>query len=93
MALFVVRVELRGTPTREDYDRLHAAMRKASFSQTIAGSTGTFNLPHATYSSTFYATCKQAADAANGAASQVWKDHCLIASGSDWNSWNLQKVP
>ena len=54
MPNFAVRVELRGYPTREQYDTLHALMARRGFHQTIAGvdpqgNQKRFNLPHAVY--------------------------------------------
>jgi hypothetical protein len=54
MSNYAIRVELRGNPTWEQYDRLHALMARQGFLQTIKGVSpdGTqqvFNLPHAVY--------------------------------------------
>jgi hypothetical protein len=46
---YTVRVELRGNPPFERYEKLHALMKSKGFLQTIANSGGTWELPHATY--------------------------------------------
>jgi hypothetical protein len=55
MANYAVRVELRGKPSFETYEKLHALMATFGFYQTVNGQKGISNLPHATYygSSTF----------------------------------------
>lgn len=50
MALFIVRIELQGSPTQAVYDELHERMRFLGVVQTITGTAGTTPLPHATYS-------------------------------------------
>lgn len=88
----IARVELRGKPTYEDFENLHAAMAKAYFTRTIVGDDGTtYDLPHATYQSESYATVKGARDAAQQAAFSVWTDPRLIVSGAD-TAWYLSKV-
>jgi len=54
LSAYAIRVELRGNPTREEYETLHALMSAKGFQQTIdgadaRGSRQTFNLPHAVY--------------------------------------------
>lgn len=54
MSNFAIRVELRGSPTWETYDKLHAVMARLGFTQTIYGENSDgkqqwFNLPHAIY--------------------------------------------
>lgn len=54
MAHYAIRVELRGNPSYEEYEALHALMAKRGFYQTVdgvdgEGSSKTFNLPHAVY--------------------------------------------
>jgi hypothetical protein len=54
MPNYTIRVELKGNPTYLEYQRLHAAMSKLGFNQTIGGTTttgqtATWNLPHALY--------------------------------------------
>lgn len=54
MADYAIRVELRGNPSREQYEALHALMARGGFYQTIRGldaqgNPQNYNLPHAVY--------------------------------------------
>ena len=49
MAHIFVRVELRGSPTKEVYDSLHKVMETNGWSRYITGTAGTSTLPHAVY--------------------------------------------
>jgi hypothetical protein len=55
VAAYIARVELRGTPSLETYDKLHALMSSLGFEQTIKGIydethiSVEADLPHATY--------------------------------------------
>ena len=55
MARYIARVELKGNPSRETYDKLHTLMRDLGFRQTIEGTHDDIrvpvvaDLPHATY--------------------------------------------
>jgi hypothetical protein len=62
MPNFAIRVELRGYPTREQYDALHALMARKGFLQNIAGVDSQGNhkqvaLPHAVYFGASTASC------------------------------------
>jgi uncharacterized protein involved in propanediol utilization len=51
---YAIRVELRGNPSFQQYQNLHALLAKMGFGQTIKGlniqgQTASFNLPHAVY--------------------------------------------
>jgi hypothetical protein len=91
MANYAIRVELRGNPTWELYDQLHALMAGQGFLQTIrgVGSKGqprTDSLPHAVYFGP--------SDAATGAVrdwvvaavqARVQKDILVfVVQASDW---------
>ncbi len=61
MANFTVRVELRGNPTYDQYERLHQLMATFGFYKTINGvnlsnTPTTFNLPTGTYYGAFTGT-------------------------------------
>jgi hypothetical protein len=45
MVTYIARVELRGNPTRETYDRLHVLMSKLGFKQTIDGTHDETHVP------------------------------------------------
>lgn len=54
MAWYTVRVELRGNPSYEEYDKLHSLMALNGWSKSLTGVTAqgqslTRDLPHATY--------------------------------------------
>jgi hypothetical protein len=55
MLRYIARIELKGNPSRERYDKLHALMSNLGFKQTIAGTHDetcvpvVADLPHATY--------------------------------------------
>jgi hypothetical protein len=44
-----IRVELRGTPSRQDYENLHAYMENNNWYRKIQGTAGESTLPHAIY--------------------------------------------
>lgn len=49
MAHLFIRVELRGTPSWQDYENLHAYMEENNWHRTIQGTAGESVLPHAVY--------------------------------------------
>ena len=51
MFTYIVRVELKGSPSAEIYDALHEAMRIKGYLQTIKNMTSNavYSLPHAEY--------------------------------------------
>lgn len=54
MPSYAIRVELRGNPSAERYESLHALVARLGFGRTVTGvdkedSPSTVNLPHATY--------------------------------------------
>lgn len=54
MPNYAIRVELRGYPTAEEYQRLHVLMASMGFPNTIRGASGNgeirnFSLPRAVY--------------------------------------------
>lgn len=81
MARVVVRVELHGATTEEQYERLHAQMAAAGFARTIMGGNGVrYALPTATYSSERYTSETTARDAAWLAASGISRSYAVIAT-------------
>ncbi len=67
MAEYVIRVELRGNPPWEQYEKLHALMATVGFLQTVdgvnkKGEQKTFDLPHAVYYGTSDATTSDVRD-------------------------------
>lgn len=49
MAHLFIRVELRGTPSWQDYENLHTYMEKNNWFRKIRGTAGESTLPHAMY--------------------------------------------
>jgi hypothetical protein len=49
MAHLFIRVELRGSPSWQDYENLHAYMENKNWHRTIQGTAGQSSLPHAMY--------------------------------------------
>jgi hypothetical protein len=49
LAHLFIRVELRGTPSWQDYENLHAYMEKNNWYRKIGGTAGESSLPHAMY--------------------------------------------
>jgi hypothetical protein len=93
MALLFARVQLKGDPTREQYDALHAKMAGIGFSTHITTGDGTWELPHATYSGTAYANADAAATAVKTAAdSVVANSQVLVTSGADGQADGLKKI-
>jgi hypothetical protein len=88
MARVVVRVELHGATTEQQYERLHTRMASAGFSRTItAGNGGQYWLPTATYSSDRYGSETLARDAAWAASAGITSSYAVIATcgNSAWN--------
>lgn len=89
MARFITRVELYGTPTRQDYDKLHAAMESNGFSRTITGDNGTvYKLPTATYFGEATATAEQVRKHAADAAFATWKSCAVFTCEFVNSSWS-----
>jgi hypothetical protein len=49
MAAYAIRVELRGDPSFQEYEKLHQLMNGLGFGRTVSGMAGVSQLPHATY--------------------------------------------
>jgi hypothetical protein len=52
MSQLFARIELRGTPSEQTYEKLHAYMKSQNWLQDITGS-ATISLPHGTYQAKF----------------------------------------
>lgn len=62
MANYAIRVELRGDPSYETYEKLHALMKNNGFDQRIKGLNGMSSLPHATYYGSSTSECTSVRD-------------------------------
>ena len=49
LAHLFIRIELRGTPSWQDYENLHSYMEKNNWFRKIQGTAGESSLPHAMY--------------------------------------------
>jgi len=93
MASFTTRVELRGTPSKADYDKLHAAMRARGFTQTVVAPNGkSFYLPHAEYDLNGNLTVDQVLEMARAAANATWPSHLVLVTKVSERTWFLVPV-
>jgi hypothetical protein len=87
LAHLFIRIELRGSPSREDYENLHAYMEKNNWHRKIQGTVGESILPHAMYHgnsdndiSTITSALRQ------GIQANVWtKAIVLVISAQTWS--------
>jgi len=89
---YAVRVELRGNPSTEEYQALHALMARKGFIQTIAGvdiqgNQKRFNLPHAVYYGSSSADCGAVRDSVlRSVKSEVQNDVIVFAvQAQNWS--------
>jgi hypothetical protein len=88
MTNYVTRVELRGSPTGEDYQSLHDAMESKGFSRTIKSDDGTvYKLPHAMYYVESTQTATQVCEHANAAATSVWTSCRAFSCEAPSSAW------
>ena len=85
MSQLFARVELRGTPGEEVYERLHAFMHGNNWFQVIAG----VQLPHATYQATNSLDAPNLLGIANALKAEIektiWtKALVLVIRSADW---------
>ena len=93
MSKFTVRVQLNGAPDQSDYERLHAALRKSGFSQTITGGDGTeFYLPHAEYDHESEHSSDQVRESVRAITKGVWDSAYVLVTKVLERSWYLKKV-
>jgi hypothetical protein len=87
MSRFITRVELHDG-TSDDYDRLHVAMARAGFPQTIQGSDGvTYHLPWAEYYANTTDTIEQVRSAAVSAANTTGRTSAVLVSQATKIAW------
>lgn len=93
MALYFCRVELRGDPSSSEYAKLHAAMTRAGFLNTVVDDAGAkYNLPHAVYSLSGILTLQDANQAAIAAAKSVQSNFLILTTEAvRWTGW-LNKI-
>ena len=92
MSQYITRVELHDA-VGSDYDRLHHAMRKVSFSQAITASYGTiYELPPAEYNYIGQETRSQVHDKAQRAARTVKPTFAVLVTEAAGVTWSGLKV-
>lgn len=86
MAHLFIRVELRGEPSRQVYDNLHAYMEANNWNRTIRGTRGVSTLPHATYHGNSDNQISAVSTALrNGIQKNVWTQAVvLVMSADNW---------
>lgn len=67
MPNYAIRVELKGNPSEERYENLHALMARCGFGRTVTGvdkrgNQSTVDLPHATYYGSSASDCASVRD-------------------------------
>ncbi len=80
---YAVRVELRGHPSAEEYQTLHALMARKGFAQSIAGvdtqgNQRRFSLPHAVYYGSSSADCAAVRDSVLSAVKAEVKNDVIV---------------
>lgn len=87
MAHLFIRVELRGSPGWEDYEKLHAFMETKNWFRTIQGTAGRSDLPHAMYQGNSDKDISEITSALrNGIEANVWtKAVVLVVSAQNWS--------
>ena len=87
MAHLFIRVELRGTPSRQDYDNLHAYMDNNNWRRKIQGTAGESILPHAMYHGNSDKDISTVTSALrNGIQANIWTQAVvLIISAQTWS--------
>jgi hypothetical protein len=86
MASVIIRVELRGNPSRETYQQLHDYMARNRWSMTIASTNGTTQLPHAMYCGTTENSIADLATALKESISTtIWTKVIVLVIA--WENW------
>ncbi len=89
MSMFITRVELYGTASWQDYEKLHGEMERHGFSRTITSDKGTvYNLPTATYYRNSSSPRSSILEDAKRAANTVWSDNGVLVSETNGNMWD-----
>jgi len=92
MALFTVRVELRGAEW-ETYEKLHTQMRSAGYYREVTGYDGVaYHLPDAEYAAEKNISVEQARDEVINIARSLNFDPSVLVSETVKWSWLLKKV-
>lgn len=96
MAKFTTRVELYGNASWDDYERLHAAMKREGFYQTISyeGDPTEWHLPSAEYNRGANLTTEEILNSARKAAESVWTSVGILVTKADGprSIYNLRRA-
>jgi hypothetical protein len=86
LAHFFIRVELRGDPSKQDYENLHAYMEGKNWYRKITGTAGESTLPHAMYQGDSENPVSSVAGALKkGIEADVWsRAVVLVISAQNW---------
>jgi hypothetical protein len=88
MASFNIRVELKGTPAGEDYEKLHTAMMRAGFSRIIIDDDGVrYHLPPAEYVGSGDWNASVVQKQVWLIATSVWKQPAVYVTTAGSRSW------
>jgi len=86
MAHLFIRVELRGSPSWQDYENLHAYMENKNWHRTIQGTAGQSSLPHAMYHGHSAGISEITSALRNGIEANVWSQAIvLVMSTPNWS--------
>jgi hypothetical protein len=87
MAHLFIRVELRGNPSRQDYDNLHTYMENNHWYCKIQGTAGQSTLPHAMYHGNSDNNISNITNALRkGIQTSVWTEAIvLVISAENWS--------
>jgi len=89
MAHVFVRVELRGNPSGQDYENLHAYMEKNNWYRKIQGTAGESLLPHAMYQGNSDKVLPAITAALRkGIETNVWTNAIVLIISS--NNWSME---
>ncbi len=87
MATFTTRVELHYA-SEDDYEALHAAMKRKGFSRFIKSDDGiTYHLPTAEYNYAGDKNQSQVLDLAKAAADETKKKYAVLVTESNGRTW------
>jgi hypothetical protein len=88
LAHHFIRVELRGDPSKQDYDNLHSYMEKNNWYRKITGSAGASTLPHAMYQGNSETEVGTIASALRtGIQTNVWTQAIVLVMST--HSWAM----
>lgn len=91
MYLFLVRIELRGSPSPQDYDVLHRQMAVRGFSQTAQVNGVPYHLPRAEYAkNTADAIVAILAQAQQAASVVPYESEILVSQVTQWTQSGLK---